>query len=136
MAIYNKLHGGAQGSTNAPARVFSAAQFLGKDPEAKGYTNPTSFLAYAESLRPIEADQLETVFGFFKENVRIVGAMPKRYDRAKRQYVHPEFLLGNARQGCKIILEAGMYQFLTDYMNGLVGIDFTADELIDEALSK
>jgi hypothetical protein len=132
--IYDKLHEGS-GTGSGSNLKLTAGQFLGKEPNVMGYTTPASFLVYAKSLRPQEVEQLEQAFNHFKDGSRIIGSLVTRTDRSKRVYQHPAFLKGNSQPGCKIILESGMKEFLTDYMAGNVAISFTLEELIEEALN-
>lgn len=133
MSLFNKLNpDDSQGGAQAK---LTAKQFLSKDPKVKGYTTPDAFLTYGKSLRPSEVEQLEQGFSFIKDKVKIIGSLTTRPDRSHRSYAHPTFLHGNAQQGCKIILEAGMKEFLQDYIKGNVAIGFTLEELIEEAMN-
>jgi hypothetical protein len=132
MSIYNKLHQDSGGKAN---RGLTAKQFLSKEPNVKGYSNPTLFLEYLKSLRPPELEQTEQFFDFCKRGVRIIGSVVTRTDRSNRSYQHPAFLDGNTQTGCKVILEAGMKEFLQDYRSGKVSINFTLDELVEDAMN-
>ena len=114
---------------------LTVKQWLNRDPEVKGYSTAEAFIPYAESLRESEVEQLDQCFTNFKNGLRIVGNLVTRLDKANRPYQHPGFLQGNATIGCKVILEAGMKEFLQDYIAGKVSIKFTLEELIEEALN-
>lgn len=114
-------------------QVLTASQFLGKDRNVKGVTTPEAFLTYGKSLREEEIDQLNQFFGFVKGQVRVIGSLVTRRDKGNRPYQYAGFLMGNATIGTKIITEAGMGEFLQDYIAGKVTINFTLEELIAEA---
>lgn len=131
--LFSRLHEGEQ--PKGPSRIMTASQFLGKDPNVKGVSTPEAFLAYGRSLREAEIDQLEQFFGFVKDGVRVIGSIVTRRDKGNRSYQHPNFLMGNATIGTKLILECGMREFLLDYIAGNVSISFTLEELIAEAMN-
>lgn len=133
MGLFDILHGdSAPGRENR--KTLTASQFLGKDPKVKGYSTSDEFLSYGRGLRPSELEQLEQAFNFFKSGLRVVGSLVTRYDRSNRAYQHPSFLQGRSNVGTKIILEGGMNEFLQDYMSGEFSINFTLQELIQEAM--
>ncbi len=132
MKIYNKLH---QETGGKGPQGLTARQFLNKEPNVKGYSHPTLFLEHLKSLRPPELEQQEQLFDFCKNGVRIIGSAITRLDRSNRSYQHPTFLTGNTQTGCKVILEAGMKEFLLDYRAGKVTINFTLEELVEEAMN-
>lgn len=133
MSIFYKLHGGSKGSGRGRTLV-TVKSFLGKE-EGPSYSNSEKFLNYGKSLREHEIEQLEQFFGFVKEEVQIIGSLITRQDKGNRKYQHPEFNLMNSKQGVKIIVEAGMADFIKDYQKGKIYIDFTLEELIEEAMN-
>lgn len=133
MLLYSKLHGGSKVSGRGRTQV-TAKSFLGKE-EGPNYSNCEKFLTYGKSLREHEVEQLDQFFGFVKEGVQIIGSLITRQDKSNRMYHHPEFNLMNSKQGVKIILEAGMAEFIKDYQKGKIYIDFTLEELIEEAMN-
>ncbi len=133
MSLFNKLHGGSEGSGRGRTQV-TAKSFLGKE-EGPNYSTSDNFLKYAKSLREHEVEQLDQFFGFVKDEVQIIGSLITRQDKGNRKYQHPEFNLMNSKQGVKIIMEAGMANFIKDYQKGKIYIDFTLEELVEEALN-
>lgn len=131
--LYNRINQRPQGSADE-AKV-TAKQFLGKDENVQGYTNPEEYMAYLKSLRPGDVEHLSRFFGHAFNQVRLENHLQVRNDRGARAYRFPKFLLANATDGTKVILGAGMDQFLDDYANGLVRIDFTLEELVEELLN-
>ena len=133
MNLYSKLHGGSQGS-NLNQNLVTAKAYLGKE-TGSNYSTPEKFVSYAKSLREHEVEQLQQFFDFVKNGKRIVGTLIGRKDRAGRPYLHPSFHMANSSQGVKVIIEGGLGAFIKDYQEGKVTIDFTLEELVEEALN-
>lgn len=131
--LFLKLNG--EGSKEVASHVITVSQWLNKDPKVKGYSDPETVILYAKSLRAQEIEQLEQFFNYVRNGVRIIGSLVTRKDRSNRSYQHPTFLNGRSSTGTKVILEAGMKDFLNDYMEGKVSINFTLEELVEEALN-
>lgn len=123
----------SDGEQKRPSSNFTAAEFLGKIPNIKGITNSEEFLVYGESLRDEEVQQLGQFFGFLKNGINVTGSLIKRNDKGDRQYIFTNFLRGKATTGTKIILTPWMDEFVNSYVDGRITINFTLDELIEEA---
>lgn len=135
MSLVSKLKSrkaGKETSTNRSS--ISAAYFLGLE-GATGYSNCSNFSKYLESLRDSEADELEEFFEQVRANIRMSNSTVRKIDRAGRPYVYCTFILPNANAGYKVIAESGMYEFIKDYQNGRVAIDFDIEVLAELAFN-
>lgn len=106
---------------------------MGKVPNIKGITISEEFLKYGESLRDEEVQQLGQFIDFAKHGINVTGSLIKRKDKGGRPYVFTNFLRGKATTGTKIILTPWMDEFINSYIDGRLTINFTLDELIEEA---
>src|ERR1700744_3470837 len=132
MSLYDKLHGGSQGSAVEPRRL-SAKDFLGQEGRP-GYTTNEQLLAYVRSLRKDEVEDLELLFKLLNMQHRIDNQTKTRVDKAGRTYVYPRFIISKkSAPGCKVILEAGMQKLIEDYASALIEVNFSLDELVEEA---
>ena len=133
--IFLKLNG-AQGAPKAAGNtpVISAKQFFGIE-GGKQYCQPGMFISYAKSLRENEIEQLEQFIDCMNDGLRTIGTVTTRRDKGGRQYSYLNFVKINATVGIKVILEAGMKQLISDYQDGKIAIDFTLEQLVEEALN-
>jgi len=98
-----------------------------------GYFTREQFLQYGGSLREKETKDLSLAIGYMKQGLIMGGNPLERPDRGGRIYIHPDFYKSKARVGVKLILEHGMSEFISDYQEGYIHIQFTLDELVAEA---
>ena len=132
--LFKHLHGSTiDEALNGGRPRLTAKQFLGKE-DGTAYFKPEEFILYAKSLRPQEIEQLGQVVDGMKEGLRIVGNVAKRTDKGGRAYTYLNTSRVNATVGAKLILEAGIVNFLKDYMDGKFVAGFTLEELVEEAL--
>lgn len=115
--------------------TLTAKQFLGKEP-GTAYFKPQELVTFAKSLRPREIADLQTVLTGFTDGSRVGGTVAARSDKGGRQYAFITINRANANTGGKYILEGGMVPFLNDYMNGKFIINFTLEQLVEEALNE
>lgn len=111
---------------------MTARQFLGKEEGCKGFTTVALYGSYLKSLRPTELADMTVFWRYIKEGSRIDEFVQQRKDRGGRTYIYPSFLQAKGNPKMKVILEAGMDQFIIAYSLGLVLIDFTLEDLIKE----
>jgi len=132
---FKRLHGATlEEALNGGRPVINAKQFLGKE-QGTSYFTPERFLEYAKSLRPSEVGDFEQVLLFMQEGLRINGKLTVQTDRGKRKYVYLEAERANSQTGAKLIIEAETGVLLQDYVNAKFVINFTLDELVDEAMN-
>lgn len=135
MSLYKKLRETGNGSVITTVEGITVSQFLGKEAgNTEIYPNPLLFLNYVKSLTEAEFEQLEQFFDFVKKENRIVGSLVTRTDRAERSYIFPNFLRNRGTTGVKLIMEPSIIKFLNLYMDSKIAIDFTLEDLVDEAL--
>ena len=129
--LYEHLHG----ATSKDGRpILTARQLLGKE-EGIAYFNSANALIYIRSLRPAELSDFGQVLSFMREGLRIVGNLSPRKDRGKRMYIYPNAQSENATVGAKYILEGGSIPFFKDYCDRKFVINFTLEELVEEAMN-
>jgi len=119
---------------NGGRPTLTAKQFLGKE-EGPSYFKPEAFVQFAKSLRPKEISELQEVFTGMAEGLRIGGSIAARTDRGGRKYAFVTVNRTNANTGGKYILEGGTIPFLKDYVDGKFVIDFTLEQLVEEAMN-
>jgi hypothetical protein len=135
----NKIFLKLNGTTSVPkvsgsTRLVTAKGFLGKD-GSTGYFKPDELLDYARSLREPEIEQADQTFQCVNAGLRTTGSFVTRVDKGGRQYTYLTFNKINASVGLKVILEGGMKQFINDYQDGKISIDFTLEQLVEEAMN-
>ena len=133
MSLFNKLHGGSQGPSRA-GKLVTTKMFLGKE-GYNPYMAPEEVVSYAKSLRPHELEQMEEYFHCLKRGLRQTGPVITRIDKGNRPYQHPLFHDTSSTPTMKVIIEGGMKAFVADCRSGAIHINFTFDELIEEALN-
>lgn len=135
MNLYHKLRKTGNGSVINSSEKITITQFLGKEEgNTEIYPNPSLFLNYVKSLTEVEFEQFEQFFDFVKKENRIVGSLVTRTDRAEKSYVFPNFLRNRGTTGVKLVMEPSIIKFLNLYMDSKISIDFTLEDLVDEAL--
>lgn len=132
MSFYKKMHGNAQ-SGDKPG-VLTAKEALGKEGH-RHYFQANQLLAYLQSLRQNECDFLESLILEMHTNAKLADTGTTRFDKGNRPYKFYEINKNNGRKGFKVILESGMKNFFEDYINGKFSINFTLEELHEEAMN-
>jgi len=132
MSFYKKLHPSAK-SGNNPG-VLTVKEALGKE-GSRHYFQGSQLMVYLQSLRPNECDFLESIVNEMQNNAKLSDTGTTRSDKSNRPYRFYEINKNNGRKGFKVILEAGMKNFIEDYINGKFTINFTLEELHEEALN-
>lgn len=131
MSIYDKIHGQSQGDGSLN---LTAKQFLGKDPNVKGVFNDSkSFLKYVSGLRRVEVDYLDQLFNHMQEGHRMTGALTTRVDKGNNPYQFPNFQRAKGTSGVKVVITPEMSHLLKSYIDGKIAINFTLEELYEEA---
>jgi len=113
-------------------RMITAKSFFGKDGET-AYASPEDFLSFGESLRAKEAQDWAKLIACLQKGMRMDGNPSTGVDVAQRPYTYHRFYKAKAVIGFKMINGAGMPQLITDYQDGNIAIDFTLEDLIQEA---
>ncbi|ADY51135.1 hypothetical protein Pedsa_0556 [Pseudopedobacter saltans DSM 12145] len=132
MSLKNRLKARREsGKKEAVSTEITAAQFLGLEEGKTGYSNLLEYSKYLESLRDTEADELEEFFEKIKEGHRMANSTVRRVDKSGRPYIYCSFILPNANPGYKVIVEAGMLEFIKHYQLGKIKINFTISELAE-----
>lgn len=100
---------------------------------ANGYYTKPDFISTAESLERTEPAQLVETFENCRNGHRIKLNTITRYDKSGKAYMWNEFQYARATRGLRVPSDSGMVRFITDYAHGRINVDFTFDELSDEA---
>jgi hypothetical protein len=117
---------------SAHAVTISAADYLGKNGKP-GFDTPEGLLTYGNSLTSSDEAYLRKFFGFVKQGLRSDGGSELRKDVVGRQYQFITFYLPKSRPGVKLVVSGSLLHFFGQYQNGNIVIDFTLDDLIEEA---
>ncbi len=133
MSFYSKLHSGAANSGNNPG-VLTAKEALGKE-GSRQYFQPNNLITHLRSLRLPDCNFLEGIVNEMLQNQKIDDTGTERSDKGNRPYRFYQTRKNNGQKGYKVILEAGMKNFIEDYIAGKFTINFTLEELHEEALN-
>lgn len=122
-------------SSTTAATPINAKQFLGIE-EGQSYSTSEFIPKFGLSLRDAEAQQFEQAIDYTQKGYPIVGALITRMDKGNRPYVMANF---EVRRGVavplKVIVEGNILQFLKDYQEGRITINFSLAELIEVAMN-
>lgn len=121
------------GSNENPAvKVLTAKNFFGKG--SSFYDEKQEFLAWGELSRDEDIAQVQKFIFIVKTGLRIINTSTEKRDVGGVPYKFLTYLKPNAdRDGVKLVLTGPWGRILEDYQNRLIKIDFTLDELIEEA---
>jgi hypothetical protein len=135
MAYFKNPFADANGRVGPPREdntvLLTPKMFLGEDHHP--YFTKEKWLTYGKSLRPSEVKDLGKLFQCISEGLRMEGNPLLRSDVGERPYIYHRFLKPRASVGVKIIMEGGMEAFIADYQNGNFKMNFTLEELTEEA---
>jgi hypothetical protein len=131
MASFKDSQKSQQGSSLSAPKI-TAADFFGKNGKP-GYSTSEEFLEYGETLTPSDEEHLRKGANYMKEGLRTDGGSEIRRDVAGKQYQYYRFYKSRSTPGVKFILTTSIIRLINDYQNGLITIDFTLDDLINEA---
>ena len=132
MATFHEREEQRSAGSSLNAVLLTAAKFFGKDGSIP-YDTPEPFLAHGKKLTPSDVEGMRKCISYAKEGLKTDGGSDIRTDVAGLQYRFYQFYRPKSRPGAKLVLTAGMVRLMSDYQNGKVTIDFTLDDLIDEA---
>jgi hypothetical protein len=118
--------------TSAHAVRITAAKYFGKD-GFKAIDTPENFLSYGKKLTDSDEEGLRKCISFMKEGLKTDGGSDIRRDVAGLQYRFYTFYRPKSRPGAKVILSPELVFFIGQYQNGNIIVDFTLDDLIEEA---
>ncbi|WP_423149719.1 hypothetical protein [Rubrolithibacter danxiaensis] len=111
-------------------RVINAQNFFGKD----GYDEKHSFLTWGENSRDPDVAQVAKFCLLAKAGCKIINTSTERIDEGSIPYKYIIFLRSSqSNDGTKLVLNGPWRKVLEDYQDGLIKIDFTLDELVEEA---
>lgn len=127
---YNKLHG----TVKATGNVMKAYDAF-KSNNENGVFEKDEFSKFLRGLRKEDYEHTENLFNCLKERLRMTNSLRLRKDRGENLYYWGDFARANGNEGVKIIGHPGILELIKLYRDGKVQIDFTMDELVDEALS-
>lgn len=130
MSLYNKIHGGSNNSQGLlTARMF----FLEHNPN--GYMSTVGFPTYIKSLNESNLGSLELCIEYTKNCIRLNSLPILKMDKAGAPYIWANFQMINSTQGFKILIVERLADFIKDYQQGKITIDFTLEELLQVAES-
>jgi len=131
MKLFEKLHG----SSVATGATMTAKEAFKSENNPNGPFDKDGLITYLKSLRKEDCDHLENLFSCMNEGLRMTNSLMGRYDKAGNLYYWATFARANANEGIKILDHEGVVKLVKLYRDGKVKIDFTIDDLVNEALS-
>jgi len=127
---YNKLHG----SVKVTGNVMKAVDAF-KSNNGSGVFEKEELSTYLRGLRKADYDHTELLFECMRSRLRMTNSLHLRYDRGGNPYYWGVFARANGNEEVKIVGHSGILELVKLYRDGEVQIDFTLEDLIDEALS-
>jgi hypothetical protein len=111
----------------------------GNSLNAKGffdnYYSKTGFLELTGSLERKEPIHFVEIFEALQKGERIKFDPTLNVDKWGKSYMWIEFTYARATRGLKLVGDENMVKFISDYAHGKINVDFTVDELTDEAFT-
>ena len=104
-----------------------------KENNPNGYYFKPEFLKVTESLERNEPEQFVEILENLEKGYRIKLETKVRIDKSGKEYIWVDFIFARAVRGLKLVGDAGMVKFISDYAHGKINVDFTIDDLTDEA---
>ncbi|MEN0054471.1 MAG: hypothetical protein AAGC65_12430 [Mucilaginibacter sp.] len=105
--------------------VLTAEAFLAK------YLNRETLLNFIDKGRIDDVEEFSAFFDLLKQGREYAFPRKKREDKGRNPYKYASFL--GTGEGCKVMLIGNMENFILDYTRKLCTIDFTLEELIEQA---
>jgi hypothetical protein len=131
MKLFEKL----QGPSTVTGAAMTAREAFKSESNPNGIFEKEELITYLKSLSEVDCQHLETLFSCMHEELRMINSLMKRHDKAGNPYYWLNFLRAKAQEGVKILHHEGLLNLIKLYRDGKVKIDFTIDDLVDEALS-
>ena len=131
MDLFQKLHG----SSTKTGAIMTAKEAFKSENNSNAFFEKESLMTHLKSLRKEDCDHLDNLFKFMGEGLRMSNSLNRRYDKFGNPYYWGSFIRANANEGVKILEHDGLIELIKQYRDGKIKIDFTIDELVDEALS-
>lgn len=104
----------------------------------EGYTSQVAFLASLRKQKlekPFRVDHLKKMFDNMSLNRKLLGE-PSISNDEGQEVIWLRFGYGNIRQNLQILNECGLFQFVTDYANGIIKNVPTFEMLINSIIQE
>lgn len=131
MKLFEKLNG----SSTMTGATMTAKEAFKSENNPNGILEKEDWIAHLKSLRKEDCEHVENLFSSMSEGLRMTNSMMGRYDKGGNLYYWATFARANANEGIKILHHDGLIKLVKLYRDGKIKIDFTIDDLVDEALS-
>jgi hypothetical protein len=112
--------------------VLTAAKFLGKDGSTP-YVEPKTLLHFIDTARTEDVEEMQSFFGLVKEELKMAINRRINTDRGGNPYKFENFIRPKGPEGVKLMLIDNIQQFVADYQAGKITINFTLEDLVEEA---
>ena len=112
--------------------ILTASAFLGKDGK-EAYITSSVLLQFIDTARNEDIEEMDSFFSLIKENLKMAINRRELTDRGGNKYKYENFLRPKGPEGVKVVLIGDMQRFITEYQQGAFTIDFTLEELVEEA---
>lgn len=107
---------------------------INKDNFFDRYDQKPNFLAWGELSRDEDVDNVSKFIHVTRCGYRFIKVSVKKTDKGGTPYKYLTYLLPNAdTDGIKLVLTGPWAKVFEDYQNRLIRVDFTLDELVEEA---
>jgi len=113
-------------------KELTARQFLGKD-GCTPYITPKVLLDFNDDGREDDVSEMSAMFSLANARHRIIVTRKVRTDKGRNRYKFQNFNRNGNPDGAKVVLIGNIEQFLEDLYDNKFVINFTYDDLIEEA---
>jgi hypothetical protein len=134
MSITDKRRGRGTAS-GGRTNVLTAKMFLGKEGQDP-IIAPEPLLDFYDNGCNEDVDEMDGFFDLINQRRKFSLNLRERKDAGGKLYLYVNFLGSMGPEGKKVLLIGKMKQFITNLHRGLVSIDFTFEQLVEEAESE
>ncbi|MGI4727814.1 MAG: hypothetical protein ACRYGB_04505 [Janthinobacterium lividum] len=106
--------------------------FLGKEGSFQ-FISPEELFEFNDDGREQDVEEMSAFFDLVKQGYRIVPNRKHRKDRGGNQYKYQDFNRNGNTEGVKVVSIGKIFDFISGLYDNKFTIDFTYDDLIEEA---
>lgn len=122
----------AKSSSNGSKIVLSAKGFLGKEGIYQ-FTTPDQLFQFNDNAREEDVAEMAAFFDLVKAGYRIIVTRKTRVDQGGQTYKFQNFNRNGNSDGAKVVNVGNIFDFIEGLYDNKFTINFTYDELLEEA---
>jgi hypothetical protein len=121
-----------RGHEPSSSDVLTATAFLGKDGKS-AYIEPKTLLHFIDTARTEDIEEMESFFNLVKEDLKMAINRRINVDRGGNRYKYENFIRPKGPEGVKVQIIGEIERFIKEYQQGKFSINFTLEQLVEEA---